>query len=150
LGQKLAVALKQEFHSLGIAMGYSYAGSPVIVPDDSGAPPDEPSVYVQTARPGHRAPHAWITPGVSTVDLFGGGFVLLRLGEDAPDGRMLIRVAQDAGMPLECVTVTAPEASRVYERRLVLVRPDGMVAWRADAMPQNLKGLVDRVRGAAT
>jgi 2-polyprenyl-6-methoxyphenol hydroxylase-like FAD-dependent oxidoreductase len=150
LGQKLAVALKQEFHSLGIAMGYSYAGSPVIVPDDSGAPPDEPSVYVQTARPGHRAPHAWITPGVSTVDLFGGAFVLLRLGEDAPDGRMLIRVAQDAGMPLECVTVTAPEASRVYERRLVLVRPDGMVAWRADAMPQNLKGLVDRVRGAAT
>jgi 2-polyprenyl-6-methoxyphenol hydroxylase-like FAD-dependent oxidoreductase len=150
LGQKLAVALKQEFHSLGIAMGYNYAGSPVIVQDDSSAPADEPSVYVQTARPGHRAPHAWINPGISTVDLFGGGFVLLRLGEDAPDARNLVRVAHEIGMPLECVTVTAPEVARLYERRLALVRPDGMVAWRADVMPQNLKGLVDRVRGAAT
>jgi hypothetical protein len=37
----------------------------------------------------------------------------------------------------------------VYERRLVLVRPDGHVAWRGDVAPENPDGVIDRVRGAA-
>jgi hypothetical protein len=37
----------------------------------------------------------------------------------------------------------------VYERRLVLVRPDGQVAWRSDALPADTAELVDTVRGAA-
>jgi hypothetical protein len=39
-------------------------------------------------------------------------------------------------------------AARLYERRLVLVRPDGHVAWRSDAVPPDPVGLIDRVRGA--
>jgi hypothetical protein len=34
-----------------------------------------------------------------------------------------------------------------YERRLVLVRPDGHVAWRADAEPADAGALIDTVRG---
>ena len=37
----------------------------------------------------------------------------------------------------------------LYERRLVLVRPDGHVAWRADALPEDAGRIVDVVRGAA-
>ncbi len=33
------------------------------------------------------------------------------------------------------------------ERRLVLVLPDGHVAWRADQEPANVMALIDRVRG---
>ncbi len=40
----------------------------------------DPSEYVQTARPGHRAPHAWLADGRSVIDLFGDGFTLLTLG----------------------------------------------------------------------
>jgi hypothetical protein len=36
----------------------------------------------------------------------------------------------------------------LYERKLVLVRPDGHVAWRGDALPAEPQNLVDRVRGA--
>ena len=36
----------------------------------------------------------------------------------------------------------------VYERDLVLVRPDGHVAWRGDRVPDDPAALMDLVRGA--
>ena len=36
----------------------------------------------------------------------------------------------------------------LYERKLVLVRPDGHVAWRGDDVPGNAAALIDQVRGA--
>lgn len=150
LGERISANLQQEFSSLGIAMGYSYAQSPVIVPDGSPAPPDEPSLYVQTARPGHRAPHCWLEDGRSIIDIFGRGFVLLRFGADAPEVDRLAAAAQRAAMPLNCVTITEPQARQLYERRLALVRPDGMVAWRGDRLTEDPDELIDRVRGAPT
>ena len=41
-----------------------------------------------------------------------------------------------------------PGIGELYERRFVLVRPDGHVAWRGDAMPDDPLAVVDRVRGA--
>jgi hypothetical protein len=37
-----------------------------------------------------------------------------------------------------------------YQRALVLVRPDGHVAWRADAEPLDARAVMDTVRGART
>ena len=149
LGDKMCASLQQEFKSLGIAMGYEYAASPVIVPDGSPAPPDEPSVYVQTARPGHRAPNCWLKDGKSTIDLFGGGFVLLCFGKEMFSKRRLVDAARKVGLPLEVLAIPDAEAARLYERRLVLVRPDGMVAWRADSLSDDVEQLLDRVRGAS-
>jgi hypothetical protein len=42
-----------------------------------------------------------------------------------------------------------PALGRLYERRLVLVRPDGHVAWRSDTLPADAGQLIDTVRGAA-
>lgn len=148
LGNKLVTGLEQEFRSLGIAMGYNYADSPIIISDGSTAPPDNPSEYIQTARPGHRAPHFWLAPGHSIIDEFGKGFVLLRFGKDAPTVEALEIAARQVGMPLDFVTILDADAARLYERKLVLVRPDGMVAWRADALPNDVVQLVDQVRGA--
>jgi hypothetical protein len=36
----------------------------------------------------------------------------------------------------------------LYERPLVLVRPDGHVAWRGDSLLGNAAEIIDRVRGA--
>jgi hypothetical protein len=44
--------------------------------------------------------------------------------------------------------VMDPAIARLYERRLVLVRPDGHVAWRSDDPPADPLALADRVRGA--
>ena len=41
--------------------------------------PDQADAYVPSARPGSRAPHVGLRDGRSILDLFGRGFVLLRL-----------------------------------------------------------------------
>jgi hypothetical protein len=51
-------------------------------------------------------------------------------------------------MPLQVVTQREPEVLQRYERRLILVRPDGHIAWRGDEIPTDVEALVDRVRGA--
>lgn len=150
LGAILAEAGRGNIETTGISLGYRYENSPLVVPD--GTPPTEdlPREYLPTARPGHRAPHAWLAPGQSTLDLFGAGFVLLRFGDSAPDAAPLIAAAQKRQMPLSVTTIESAEVASLYGRQLVLVRPDGHVAWRSDALPANPLELVDRVRGAFT
>ena len=41
-----------------------------------------------------------------------------------------------------------PEMCKLYERRLVLVRPDGHMSWRGDTPPADPLAVVDHVRGA--
>jgi 2-polyprenyl-6-methoxyphenol hydroxylase-like FAD-dependent oxidoreductase len=146
VGDQMNAMLASEWHSFGVAMGYRYDASPVVIPDGAPATPDEPGDYVQTARPGHRAPHAWLADGRSTIDLFGDGFTLLRLGF-AGDVTPLTAAAADRGVPLRVVAVDDPAIARLYERQLVLVRPDGMVAWRADSMPGSASALIATVTG---
>jgi 2-polyprenyl-6-methoxyphenol hydroxylase-like FAD-dependent oxidoreductase len=131
----------------GIALGYSYA-SPIIVDDGSPPPPSAISEYHPTSRPGARAPHAWITPERSTLDLFGDTFVLLRFGADAPAASVVEAAFAQRGVPLHAHTIVEPQVARLYERRFVLVRPDGHVAWRSDALPKDPLELADCVRGA--
>jgi hypothetical protein len=52
-------------------------------------------------------------------------------------------------VPFAVVPIVDSRICELYERCLVLVRPDGHVAWRADAMPDDPLAVVDRVRGAA-
>ena len=75
---------------------------------------------------------------------------LLRLGERPPDAGALLRAAQARRVPLREVAITDPEVAALYEHALVLVRPDGHVAWRGDAPPADAAGIVERMRGAAT
>jgi hypothetical protein len=141
--------MQREWRTLGVHLGYFYENSPVCVPDGTPPPSLDPSVYVQTTRPGSRAPHVWRADGTSPLDLFGRGFVLLRLGGDVSDTSALEAAAARAGLPLAVESIGEPEIVRAYERALVLVRPDGHVAWRGDAAPADPKSVIDCVRGAA-
>jgi hypothetical protein len=140
--------MRHEWFMNGYHLGYRYDDSPIIIPDGTPAPPLETSTYTQTARPGARAPHIWLADCRSTLDLYGRGFVLLRLGRDAPAGEGLQAAADERGVPCRVVDLDAPEVLAAYQRRLVLVRPDGHVAWRGDAEPANARAVIDRVRGA--
>ncbi len=148
IGAGLKKSFLGEWETWGTTMGYRYEGSPTCVPDGTQAPPDDHMCYVQSARPGGRAPHAWLADGRSTLDLFGRGFVLLRLGATPPDADPLAGVARRRGVPMSVVDIEQPDVAALYERRLVLVRPDGHVAWRADALPADPERLIDVVRGA--
>jgi hypothetical protein len=102
---------------------------------------------VQIARPGARAPHVWLGDGRSTLDLYGRDFVLLRLGRHPPSGTSIEQAAQQRGVPLTSIAIDAAKVLATYERKLVLVRPDGHVAWRADQEPADAGVLIDVVRG---
>jgi 2-polyprenyl-6-methoxyphenol hydroxylase-like FAD-dependent oxidoreductase len=125
----------KHFAPIGVHLGYRYEGSPLIVPDGTPAPPMETASYTPTARPGHRAPHAWLSRDRSMLDLFGRVFVLLCFGNASGDADGFIAAAHAAHVPLECIVIDDLDIARLYERRLVLVRPDGHVAWRGNAPP---------------
>ena len=78
-----------------------------------------------------------------------------RLHADALRRRGARRVTDRArrspqrGVPLTVETIADPDIGALYERRLVLVRPDGHVAWRARrSCRADPLALADRVRGA--
>jgi 2-polyprenyl-6-methoxyphenol hydroxylase-like FAD-dependent oxidoreductase len=147
IGSRMVMALHSEWNSLGIDLGFRYEGSPIIVPDGTPEPPDDPSDYVQTARPGHRAPHAWLTDGRSTLDLFGHGFVLLRFGHPTDAEDRFEHLAKESGIPLQVIDIRQPEIADLYQRRLILVRPDGFVAWRGDELPADISTLLSTITG---
>jgi 2-polyprenyl-6-methoxyphenol hydroxylase-like FAD-dependent oxidoreductase len=122
---------RKQFETEGFQLGYRYDRSPIILPDGTSPPPDEISRYIQTARPGSRAPHAWLDKSRSTLDLFGRGFVLMCFGKSQNDVEGLVREASRRGMPLRVVHIDDQSIASLYERNIVLVRPDGHVAWRA-------------------
>jgi 2-polyprenyl-6-methoxyphenol hydroxylase-like FAD-dependent oxidoreductase len=140
--------MRHEWFMNGFHLGYRYDDSPIVWPDGTPAPPLEGRSYTQTARPGARAPHVALADGRSTLDLFGRGFTLLRIGPDAPGGEGLLRAAAAAGVPIRAVALDRPEVRDAYQRALVLVRPDGHVAWRDDADPREPDAVIDVARGA--
>ena len=147
-GKWFTETMRHEWFMNGFHLGYRYDDSPIVWPDSTPAPPLETSTFTQTARPGARAPHVALPDGRSTLDLFGRGFTLLRLGGDAPSGDNLMHAAASAGVPLRVVPLDSPQVHKAYQRALVLVRPDGHVAWRADVEPAQPDAIIDTVRGA--
>ena len=118
--------------------------------DDGTAGTVEPGdPFVPDARPGARAPHAWLSIGntrVSTLDLFGRGLVLLCAGPGARWRQAAAEVTLACGpnLPLRVRVVgrwmrdadgTFAETYGLQEGGAVLVRPDGTVAWRCRTAP---------------
>jgi len=125
---------------------FCYEGSPICVSD--GTSPLECNARLEpSARPGTRAPHCWIADTKSIHDLFGDGFVLIRFGSPDIDVEALETAASSRGLPLEIVDIDHDEAAAIYEKALILVRPDGHVAWRGEGLPDDPAALIDLVRG---
>ena len=135
--------------SAGIDLGYRYENSPICVPDGTPPPALDHGLYVPSTWPGARAPHVWLQDGRSTLDLFGKGFTLLDLSIKTTDTNPITQAANNVCLPLEVVKMCDETVREVYERDLILVRPDGHVAWRSDELPENVPEIIDKVRGAA-
>lgn len=146
IGATLKDVMLPEWEISGTSMGYRYDASRVVINDGTPPPPDEPMVYVQTSRPGSRAPHVWLSDGRSTLDWYGDGFVLVTAPDAVEGAQALANAATERGVPFT-IQKAPPEVAQAYERRYVLVRPDGHVAWRGDAIPADAGALIDTVRG---
>ena len=143
--------MRHEWFMNGYHLGYRYDDSPIVVPDGTPAPPLEGQTYTQIARPGARAPHVWLGDGRSTLDLFGTGF---RAAAARRRMRRRARASCERSRRPACRCASRRcrrrRCAQLYERALVLVRPDGHVAWRGDEEPADARALVDCVRGAGT
>ena len=137
------------YEDAGLQLGYSYDRSPVILGDGTPPPLEDQRVYYPIARPGMRAPHFWLDARTSVLDLFGDGFVLLRLGPGAPGAGAFVEAAAARGVPLAVHAFDIPQLSSTYNKALVLVRPDGHVAWRSDELPPDARRVLDVARGKA-
>ena len=71
---------------------------------------------------------------------------LLRFGD--VDAEPLLEAARALQIPLELIDLRDEKARRLYERDLVLVRPDQHVAWRGDRCPADPITILNRIRGA--
>jgi putative polyketide hydroxylase len=133
---------------MGLYLGFMYASGSVI--SDGSSPPkleDPRNDYIPHATPGARAPHIWIDPRYerSVLDLFGSGFVLLAATRN--DWAVAAeRIGFETAFPLrmfdvrqECRTDEIWQSwMKLYgvaDGGAVLVRPDGMVAWRSASGP---------------
>lgn len=135
------------YEDAGLQLGYFYEGSPVIVPDGTPPPLDDPRNYFSTSRPGSRAPHFWLEENRSVIDLFGRGFVLLRLGSSPPSAKSFEEAAARLRLPLRIHSFQHEHLLALYNRKLVLVRPDGHVAWRGDEPPHDCESALRTVCG---
>jgi len=117
--------LASELVDTAIELGAVYRSSAVIGAGRDGAivePPEEPS-----ARPGTRLPHIWLGEGLSTLDLAGDGFVLLT-GQGGADW---IAAAEGEGLGHHELPDAVVAALGLDRGAALLLRPDGVIAWRS-------------------
>ncbi|MCR3752148.1 FAD-dependent monooxygenase [Lentzea californiensis] len=135
----------REFDAPEIHLGFTYAGSALVVDDPTA---ENLQDRRPNTRPGSRAPHAWVKDGVSTLDLFGDGFVLVHF-ENSARLASFAKAFESRGIPFRAECLDSPEIAHAYERPFVLVRPDGHVAWRGTELPADAGTIADTVRGGA-
>ena len=145
-GARILELCNEENEALGLELDYRYRNSPIVW--NEGGEPEWHRLRFQAGTwPGKRAPHVFLETGEPIFDLFGPWFTLLRFDEGS-DPSPLVFAAAERKVPLKVVQVDDANARRIYERNLVLIRPDQHVAWRGDSAPDDCIGLFDRVRGA--
>ena len=101
LAVKFDISFTKLISSSGTLLGYRYEGSPIVIPDSTEEPADDPRTYIPIARPGHRAPHIWLEDGVSLFDKLGPGFTLLIFGDLKTSMGPIRKAASDVGLRLD-------------------------------------------------
>ena len=147
-----------------IEVGYRYNSAAVVL-EQGGDHPLHEHPRESKGRPGSRAPHVSLTARgeqISTLDLFGGRYVLLAAADGAAWRTAALAAAERLGLALDAHVVgeadlldpdgAFPDAYGIGGAGAVIVRPDGFVGWRAadataageDAMHEVLASLLCR------
>lgn len=125
-----------ENKDLGVELDYRYT-SQVILRQESDGP--EPAWaarhYTPSTWPGSRPPHIFLTNGEAIFDLFGDNWALLVFTEEEVGQKLIMAAARRLSVPVKQVNLPQEQsAKKLYERKLVLVRPDQHVSWRDDSL----------------
>ena len=115
--------LQPPLDDASIELGAVYRSGAVLDDSPTDSPLGDPRGH--SWAPGTRVPHVQLPGNRSTLDVAGHGFALLA----ADDADAWQKVADDVGESLH-VPVTVEAVTDWNLRGAVLVRPDGVVAWR--------------------
>lgn len=147
----------------GIALGQRLLRGTLIAEDagqDRG--PGDPTEYRPVGTPGVRAPHVYLDTGAnrSTLDLFGNRFVLVCGGDGSAWQRAALALLRTTGLAIDVAALDEPacaDAAATWRNvtaigtdGALLVRPDGLIAWRAKtgaeaaALPEVTRTLLHR------
>ena len=146
LAEVANVEQRKSNEMIGAELGYRYVDSPIIenVP---GGPQHDLRAYRPTTWPGARLPHMWLADRSALHDrLRPDRFALIDV-KGGHDASSLCAAFEALGVPLDVLVVPNLTLRAVYERDLILVRPDLHVAWRGDRLPQGVADLARRVTG---
>jgi 2-polyprenyl-6-methoxyphenol hydroxylase-like FAD-dependent oxidoreductase len=162
-----AIARPEFLNEMGLIFGASYDSAAVI--SDGTAPPilaNPVTDYIPSARPGGRAPHVWLERDgarVSTIDLFGSGFVLLAGAQGQAWLEAARKLPDDMRRGVEALligdgAIRDPDRQwaatyEIDDNGAVLVRPDGYVAWRSRSLTadptSSLRSALNQILGCA-
>ncbi len=152
-----------EFNAQGVEMNQR-CESQAVIPDT----PNEPEVWARdrqlylqpSTRPGAKLPHAWIVNQqgyrVSTLDKVGQGKFTLITGLS---GQAWVEAGRNLSLEyLRTLVIGSPDAQDLYfswhrvreihEAGALLVRPDGVVAWRHRDAIHNPENALEMLRAA--
>jgi len=121
---------------IGAELGYRYVDSPIIC-NVPGGPEHLFREYQPTTWPGARLPHVWLADGTPMQDRIPDGYTILKLGGSKADARGLQSALRDRGAPVTVIEAGDSRAREIYERDLILLRPDLHVVWRGNAAPKD-------------
>jgi len=122
---------------IGAELGYRYAGSPIIWPEQGEAPAPDIMTYVPTTWPGARLPHVWLDDGSALHDRIGDGYTLMRLATAQADTGALGRAFASYGAPFTVLDIADQRPRAIYGYDLLLLRPDLHVVWRGNRLPDD-------------
>ncbi len=146
-GQIIDDIVTKEFHIPGLILGTRYEHSPILMADPSPTPTNDFHVYQPSTHVGSRAPHIYLADGAPIFDRFGKGFTLLQFTPGAQGADRLIKAAEMAGVPITSVRISDEKARTLYERDLVLIRPDQHVCWRGNSVIESPEDIIATVTG---
>jgi 2-polyprenyl-6-methoxyphenol hydroxylase-like FAD-dependent oxidoreductase len=144
VGRKIAGLGNAENESWGVELGYRYDESPIVIGEPN-PPAVDPITYRPNTWPGARLPHVFLADGESIQDKLGLYFTLVAV--DRVDSASWEKAAGALGIPLLVLQLGRPDLLAIYEKNLLLVRPDQHVAWRGDYLPPDIAAVLTRVVG---
>ena len=151
-GEVLNAHARREFNIPGVTFGERYDASPLVFSDPVDIPLDSANEYLPSSNPGGRLPHFWLSESCSLYDKLNFEWTVLCTEQSSRHAAQLAAEGRAAGLSVEVLVIPAQLWSAPDDGRMLVVRPDQMVAWRgtAAAHPREIWARVAGARPASS
>jgi hypothetical protein len=130
---------QQHAVSVGLALGYRYHASPIILYEKDNFSSNDLQNYQPIAAAGFFAPHYNLSSRKCLYDILNIGFTLLT--NEKVDNK-IINAFAEKGITLSILQTSSSEMKKLYPRKFYLLRPDWHIAWVGDKIPNDLISFV--------